>query len=257
MIKQKIVILARRSLTTNLLFWHLSDKYDVVKVFIEEKEDRLTFLKRRLKKLKLVDVVGQVLFMLLAYKIILYFSRPRLKELLNEFSLEDKPIPKDKISNVRSINDEKVFEDILVVNPDFIVVNGTRIITKKNLSRINLKIINLHLGITPMYRGSHGGYWAVRNNDINNFGATFHYIDSGIDTGRIIFQKKATIKNSDNISTYPLVLFLNALDNFNEVLTSLNYDNVKLKDVEIVTSHIYQNPTIWDYYWHRIFNGSK
>ena len=41
----------------------------------------------------------------------------------------------------------------------------------------------MHAGITPQYRGVHGGYWAVVNNDPEHCGVTIHFVDKGIDTG--------------------------------------------------------------------------
>jgi folate-dependent phosphoribosylglycinamide formyltransferase PurN len=34
------------------------------------------------------------------------------------------------------------------INPDLVIVNGTRIISKKVLSSINSKFVNIHVGIT-------------------------------------------------------------------------------------------------------------
>jgi folate-dependent phosphoribosylglycinamide formyltransferase PurN len=69
------------------------------------------------------------------------------------------------------------------INPDLVIVNGTRIISKKVLSSINSKFVNIHVGITPKYRGVHGTYWALVNNDVENSGVTVHFVDEGIDTG--------------------------------------------------------------------------
>jgi folate-dependent phosphoribosylglycinamide formyltransferase PurN len=63
------------------------------------------------------------------------------------------------------------------INPDLVIVNGTRIISKKVLSSINSKFVNIHVGITPKYRGVHGTYWALVNNDVENSGVTVHFVD--------------------------------------------------------------------------------
>ena len=49
------------------------------------------------------------------------------------------------------------------------ILNGTRIVSKKVISSIGCLFINTHCGITPKYRGVHGGYWAIYNNDLNNY----------------------------------------------------------------------------------------
>src|SRR5438093_9923670 len=46
-----------------------------------------------------------------------------------------------------------------------VVVNGTRIISEAVLTASDAVFINMHAGITPKYRGVHGGYWALYNGD--------------------------------------------------------------------------------------------
>ena len=74
------------------------------------------------------------------------------------------------------------------LNPDLIIVNGTRIISKKTLESVHSTFINIHTGITPAFRGVHGGYWAVATGKKDLFGTTVHYVDPGVDTGGIIEQ---------------------------------------------------------------------
>ena len=58
----------------------------------------------------------------------------------------------------------------------------------KYLKVFSNKILNIHLGLSPFYRGQATNYWAFVNNEIQFIGATFHKIDGGIDTGPIIHQ---------------------------------------------------------------------
>ena len=41
------------------------------------------------------------------------------------------------------------------------MINGTRIISKATLGCVPAVFINTHVGITPTYRGVHGGYWSL------------------------------------------------------------------------------------------------
>jgi len=45
----------------------------------------------------------------------------------------------------------------------------------------------------PYNRGTHPNYWSFVENTVH--GVTIHEVDSGIDTGNIIFQKKITFNN--------------------------------------------------------------
>ena len=52
---------------------------------------------------------------------------------------------------------------------------------------INKKAINLHIGLSPYYRGSACNFWALYDNKPNYVGATIHLLDHNIDSGNILF----------------------------------------------------------------------
>ncbi|MDC2987156.1 DUF4910 domain-containing protein [Candidatus Pelagibacter bacterium] len=72
---------------------------------------------------------------------------------------------------------------------DLIVSYGYRhIINKKILKRIKDPIINLHISYLPFNRGANPNFWSFI--DGTPSGVTIHEINSKIDSGPIIFQKK-------------------------------------------------------------------
>jgi methionyl-tRNA formyltransferase len=48
--------------------------------------------------------------------------------------------------------------------------------------------LNLHISLLPYNRGAHPNFWA--HYDGTPSGVTIHLIDTGIDTGKIVFQKR-------------------------------------------------------------------
>ena len=52
---------------------------------------------------------------------------------------------------------------------------------------IKKKAINIHMGISPFYRGAGCNFWAVYDNNIHLVGATIHYLSKDIDNGKILF----------------------------------------------------------------------
>ena len=72
------------------------------------------------------------------------------------------------------------------VNPEFILLFGTEILSEEWLKRFRNKIINIHLGLSPYYRGSATLFWPFYNNDIGHLGTTIHETVSKVDAGRII-----------------------------------------------------------------------
>ena len=89
-------------------------------------------------------------------------------------------------------NDAKEFKNLdLVVS----VLHG-QIFTDLFISRVKFGIINLHPAPLPEYRGKNGPAHAIINNE-RKFGATFHYVDVGIDTGPIIKKMLFNIGKQD------------------------------------------------------------
>lgn len=64
-----------------------------------------------------------------------------------------------------------------------------------------VSFFNIHFSLLPKYRGCFTSFWPIFNGE-DETGVTLHEIDDGIDTGRIIDQKK--IKLSDAITAREL-----------------------------------------------------
>lgn len=98
------------------------------------------------------------------------------------------------------INNHKYFQAIIDANPDLIIAYGCSIIKGPLLDKFRGRFINVHLGLSPYYRGSGTNYWPLVNEEPEYVGATFMYIDAGIDTGKIIHQIRATYSWGDTPS---------------------------------------------------------
>ena len=79
--------------------------------------------------------------------------------------------------------------------------HGSSLIKSKLLEFFKDRFLNIHLGLSPYYRGSGTNVWPLINNQPQMVGATFMHIDEGIDTGRIIHQINADIFLGDNPHT--------------------------------------------------------
>lgn len=97
------------------------------------------------------------------------------------------------------INQPAHVEAIKKLNPDIIVSYGCSIIRSELLQQFEHRFINIHLGLSPYYRGSGTNFWPFVNNEIQYVGVTYMYIDEGIDTGKIIHQIKSRVYPGDDI----------------------------------------------------------
>jgi methionyl-tRNA formyltransferase len=156
----------------------------------------------RIRKLGLLTVLSQIGFVTLIRPYLERKARPRIAEICRTLDLERHAPASDHMHRVPSVNSDECRALIKRFNPKVIVVNGTRIIGKKTLDAAGAVILNTHLGVTPNYRGAHGGYWALHENDPDHCGVTIHLVDSGIDTGNVVSQAKIDPTPADNFSSY-------------------------------------------------------
>ena len=105
--------------------------------------------------------------------------------------------------------------------------------------------INIHTGITPAFRGVHGGYWAIAKGKKNLFGTTIHYVDTGVDTGGIIEQVFVEPPKKDNFYTYPYLQYATVLPALRKVIQSF-VDGNKPQTKPAVTneSELWFHPTV-------------
>lgn len=95
------------------------------------------------------------------------------------------------------INSPSQVEMILAARPDLIVAYGCSIIRSPLLEAYAGRIVNIHLGLSPYYRGSGTNYWPLVNGEPEYVGATFMHMDAGVDTGEIIHQIAARVAPGD------------------------------------------------------------
>jgi folate-dependent phosphoribosylglycinamide formyltransferase PurN len=81
--------------------------------------------------------------------------------------------------------------------PDVVLVFGTGILRNPLLSEFGGRIINIHLGVSPYYRGAGTNFWPLVNRQPEYVGATIHYLDEGIDTGPILAHARPFIDSAD------------------------------------------------------------
>ena len=118
-----------------------------------------------------------------------------------EYILQTKDNSRSKLIKKGEINDQKIVKKINDLKPDLIVCFGSSLIKSNLIDKFENRFLNVHLGLSPYYRGSGTNIWPLINKELNFIGATFMKIDKGIDTGQIIHQIKPKIYLGDNPHT--------------------------------------------------------
>ena len=108
--------------------------------------------------------------------------------------------PKDY--ETRSDFETAFLDKMKELNPDLIVLAGFLVkIPEAMVEAFEGKIINIHPSLIPSFCGV--GYYGLKVHEgvlargVKVTGATVHYVDGGMDTGPIIFQKAVNVKQND------------------------------------------------------------
>lgn len=81
-----------------------------------------------------------------------------------------------------------ILKELQARNVEYVVLAGyMRYIGQVLLTHFPMRIINLHPALLPSFPGAHGIADAY-NHGVKVFGITIHFVDEGVDTGRIIDQ---------------------------------------------------------------------
>jgi len=217
-----VLLLGDRGLPTRAVYHALAQGLgdDVtVRALLETSPSRLTLARRRARRLGWPTVAGHVAFMTAIMPVLRRQGRGRMAEIARFEGFDFSPIQRG--TYVDSVNDMRTLELIESAAPDLVVVHGTRIIAERVLRHIAVPVVNMHAGITPRYRGVHGGYWAFADGRPDLAGTTVHLVDVGIDTGGILRQATFVRQPGDSIATYPYLHLACGLPLLVEVAASL------------------------------------
>ena len=72
-----------------------------------------------------------------------------------------------------------------------------KILSESFIKRFNGKIVNIHPSLLPKYKGLNTHERAILNKEKFS-GCTVHFVNSKLDSGKIIIQKKVKINKKDN-----------------------------------------------------------
>lgn len=248
-----ILVLGCRGASTWMLVRELQRNFADVRVIIENKEATGKFVRRRIRRLGAIETIGQIAFVIYG-KFAGARARAAARICILRAGFDDSPLADDQIIAVESVNDRTVRNQIASLRPRVVVVSGTRIIGSGTLAATDAKFINAHYGITPMYRGVHGGYWALAQGDVAHCGVTVHLVDRGVDTGEVIAQEIISPGRRDNFFTLPVRQAI--------VATPLIVDAVRdCLEGRLATraaagpSRQWYHPTLWGYIWTGLRRG--
>jgi folate-dependent phosphoribosylglycinamide formyltransferase PurN len=105
------------------------------------------------------------------------------------------------LHEVENLNDDASIALLRSLNADYFFVVGTRILCQEAILTAPYGCLNWHPGILPYYRGVYCELFALYNKDYANIGYTIHFVDSGVDSGDIVWQRRITMEADDDFHT--------------------------------------------------------
>ena len=143
-------------------------------------------------------------------KSLIQFSKKKNSPISIELIISDNPKAKGlkfgkifKISNKvfnyknKIIAEKKIISEINNEKIKLICLAGfMRILSKNFIKRFKGKILNIHPSLLPKYKGLNTHQRAISNNEKYS-GCTVHVVNSRLDSGKIILQKKVKISKTD------------------------------------------------------------
>jgi len=162
-------------------------------IFIENPspQEYVKKVKRALKQMRLIETAKSI------FKKLIKILAPRTKE--EWFSNDFYYSYSNKVYIVDNFNGKQCEQLLVEIEPDIIVLGGSRIIRKNIIKIPKIGILNVHPGLLPKYRGVDVIPWPIYNED--DIGVTVHFVDKGVDTGGIVMQKVINVEEDDTIDS--------------------------------------------------------
>ena len=110
---------------------------------------------------------------------------------------------KKKVFNFSNkiIAEKKILSVLLKNKIKLICLAGfMKILSKSFVQKFDGKILNIHPSLLPKYKGLNTHARALKKNEKYS-GCTVHLVNSKLDSGKIILQKKVKIYKNDNVET--------------------------------------------------------
>lgn len=137
------------------------------------------------------------------------------------------------------INDSEIVQKIIDLKPDLLVCFGASLINSSLLQEFSGRFLNVHLGLSPYYRGSGTNVWPLINNDFDLVGATFMHLDEGIDTGKVIHQIRANLVANDTPHSIGNGIIMRMTECYGDII--LNFEGLQPTSQIVAEGQLYNN----------------
>ena len=101
----------------------------------------------------------------------------------------------------KTLSEKKILNELKKNEINFICLAGfMKVLSKNFIKNFQGKILNIHPSLLPKYKGLNTHERAIKNREKFS-GCTVHYVNSKVDSGKIILQKKVKIFKGETPKT--------------------------------------------------------
>tara|TARA_B100000963_G_scaffold278352_1_gene246732 strand:+ start:205 stop:789 length:585 start_codon:yes stop_codon:yes gene_type:complete len=103
--------------------------------------------------------------------------------------------------NKKMISEKKTLKDLKLNNIRLICLAGfMKILSKNFIKKFNGRILNIHPSLLPKYKGLNTHERVIKNKEKYS-GCTVHIVNSNLDSGKIVLQKKVKLSKNETPSS--------------------------------------------------------
>lgn len=117
------------------------------------------------------------------------------KHKIPAYFIDHRDIPREE-------HEKRIIKILKKYKVDLVVLAGyMRLLTPYFIKKYKNRIINIHPSLLPSFPGTQG-YEDAFNYGVKVSGCTVHFVDEGMDTGKIILQKVNYVKQNDTLESF-------------------------------------------------------
>lgn len=141
---------------------------------------------------------------------------------------------------VANINDDHVLDWAKQKKADAVFLFGTDILKDGWLNCFENRIVNLHLGLSPFYRGTATLFWPIYHDEIECVGTTIHIATEKVDAGGILERVKPDLNVGDDYYIINYKTIKKSIDQFPKIALSYLNGDIQPLQQNIEKSKLYK-----------------
>jgi methionyl-tRNA formyltransferase len=125
-----------------------------------------------------------------------------------------------------TLNTPETAEFLRGAGSELVLIYGTSLIKAPLLDAFAGRMVNMHLGLSPYYRGTATNFYPLVNDEPEYVGATIHLIDAGIDSGDILYHARPEITADDMPHTVGCKAILAGIEKVHQAIQDFETESV-------------------------------